>query len=119
MDWRKTNEHIDKLRRVAGQQAISGPVIGLASVARSVLLTVAYYGYHDKREIINRLSFAGRISQTFGQSYSLIATPTAQIKGYINRRRLKQRQQLPEQVLAARVIKLDGLKARIESSHPQ
>jgi hypothetical protein len=114
-----TTDRIEKLRRVAGQQAISGPIIGLASVARSVLLTVAYYGYHDKREIINRLSFAGRISQACGQTYSLFATPKAQIQGFINRRRLAKKGQLPEQILAGRIIKMDLLKARIESEHPQ
>jgi len=110
----RTNERIDKLRRVADQQAISGPIIGLAGVARSVLITVGYYGYQKKGAISNRLAFAGRISQTCGQTYGLIATPTAQIKGFINKRKLARMHQLPGQILALRLQKVDAMKERIE-----
>jgi len=109
--------NIDKLRRVAGQQAISGPIIGMASVARSTMATTAYYGYQNNPVSANRLAFAGRLSQSVGQTYSLIATPTAQIKGYINKKRLIQQHQLPAQILKDRLEELDALQARIQASH--
>jgi hypothetical protein len=115
----RETEHITKLRRVADQQSISGPIIGLASVARSTLITVGYYGYHGKAEINNRLAFAGRISQLSGQTYSLIATPTAQVKGFINNRRLAREHRLPGQILAERMEKLNALKERIEATRLQ
>ena len=110
-------DNIAKLRRVAGQQAISGPIIGMASVARSTMATTAYYGYKNNPLSSNRLSLAGRISQATGQSYSLIATPTAQIKGYFNTKRLIRQHQLPAQILNERLQILDSLKLRIEKSH--
>ena len=109
--------NIDKLRRVAGQQAISGPIIGMASVARSTMATTSYYGYKNNPISANRLALAGRISQSVGQSYSLIATPTAQIKGYFNTKKLIRQHQLPAQILNDRLQILDSLKARIEKSH--
>ena len=49
---------INRLRYVAEQQAISGPLIGLASVARSTLITIAHYGYRSNRIVFDRLAFA-------------------------------------------------------------
>lgn len=107
--------NIDKLRRVAGQQAISGPIIGMASVARSTMTTTAYYGYKNNPDSSNSLGFAGRLSQSVGQTYSLIATPTAQIRGYYNKKKLMRQHQFPSQILAERLQDLDILQARIES----
>jgi hypothetical protein len=107
---------LEKLRRVAAQQAISGPIIGGFNVARSLLSTIAYYGYGSEPIVRNRLAFAGRISQATGQTYALIATPTARIKQSLYKRKLRRQGELPEQVLASRMKRLNELEAEIKAS---
>jgi hypothetical protein len=114
----KESEKIDKFRRVAAQQAISGPAIGFASLVRSVLFTIAFYGYRHNPVTANQLSFAGRISQASGQSYSLIVTPTTAITGAIYKRRLSERGELPAQKFEERLRKLDEWEQRLKTSHP-
>jgi len=114
----KESAKIDKFRRVAAQQAISGPAIGFASLVRSVLFTIAFYGYRHNRATANQLSFAGRISQASGQSYSLIVTPTTAIAGAIYKRRLSERGELPAQKFEERLQKLDEWEQRLKTSHP-
>jgi hypothetical protein len=106
---------IQKLRRVANQQEISGPLIGLAGVSRSVLETVAHYGYQSDRVTANRINFAGAIPQAAGQSYAVLNTPVTQIAGYIHYRRLARQNQTPEQILQARLNRLDKLEAEFRS----
>lgn len=110
---------IARLHRVADQQAISGPIIGLASLARSTCSTVAYYGYRDDRIVSNRISFAGRISQASGQAYALIATPRAKIKSVIYSRKLKREGRLPSQIYQAGMKKWDDLEASIKAAQLQ
>ncbi len=109
---------IQKLRRVAAQQAISGPIIGLTSLTRSIMGAVAYYDYPNQPETRNKLIFAGLISQTTGQGYSLIDTPTAAIMHAIYRKKLAKRGQLPEQILKRRLKTLDTLEAQLQTEHP-
>lgn len=120
----KEVEHVRKLRRIADQQAISGPLIGLAGVTRSVLSTVAYYqsspsgsaNYERSRVVGNQLGLSGRIVQSTGQAYSLINTPYTEVKHYLYKRRLKKAGQLPKQLLAQRLDRLDELEKRVKAS---
>ncbi len=109
-------KQIEKLRQVAVQQSVSGPIIGTASVARSLLATIAYYEYRGDAVTGNKLALAGRISQTAGQTYSLINTPLTRINQSIYTHKLKSRGELPSQVLAARLKQLDDLQHQIEST---
>jgi len=120
LDFHLTTEtaRIEKLRRVAAQQAISGPLIGMASLARSILYTVAYYGYGKEPATANSLAFAGRISQASGQAYSLIDTPAVAIAHALYKRKLSKRGELPAQILQQRLDRLDALEANIQSFHP-
>ena len=120
----KEVEHVRKLRRIADQQAFSGPLIGLTGVTRSVLNTVAYYqsipsgsaNYERTRVVGNQLNLAGRIVQSTGQAYSLIDTPYTEVKHYLYKRRLKKVGQLPKQLLAQRLDRLDELEKRVKAS---
>ncbi len=109
---------ITKLRRVAAQQAISGPVIGMTSVSKSILGTIGFYGYRDEPLIRNRIGLAGRITSLAGQSYSLVKTPTTQIHSFINRRRLEREGKLPEQIAQKQLDRLDKVTAQIKALHP-
>jgi hypothetical protein len=107
---------IQRLRRVAAQQAIAGPIIGLAGLARSICNTVSYFGYRSNSLVVNRINFAGQISQTTGQAYSLIATPKAAISHAIYRQRLARTGKLPSQILKARLARLDGIETQIRNT---
>jgi hypothetical protein len=120
----KEVQHVVNLRRIADQQAISGPLIGLAGVTRSVLNTVAYYqstpsgsaNYERTRVVSNQLNLSGRIVQSTGQAYSLINTPYTEVKHFLYKRRLRKTGQLPKQLLAQRLARLDELEKRVKAS---
>lgn len=107
---------IQRLRQIAQQQAIAGPLIGLTSVARSILVTDAYFGYRRDRLTSNRLLFAGRISQATGQAYALWDTPRTIYKGYKRRKRLAAEGRLPSQMLERRLTRLDLVEERLKHS---
>jgi len=118
---------VERLRRIADQQAISGPLIGLTGVTRSVLNTVAYY-QTSKTEtsssssdphtkvVANQLNLAGRIVQSAGQGYSLLNTPYTELRHYQYKRALEKAGNSPAQRLQARLSLLDRLEMRIKSS---
>jgi hypothetical protein len=111
-------KRIDELRRVADQQAIAGPIIGLFSIARSTCAIVSYYGYRTDKVAANRISFAGRVSQSLGQTYSLVATPVAKIRYVIYTRKLAKEGRLPTQVYQKRLKYLADLEKQIKADHP-
>ncbi len=106
---------IARLRQIAQQQAIAGPLIGLTSVARAILTTVSYYGYGRDRVTSNKLLFAGRISQATGQAYALWDTPYTLYKGYRRRKILAAEGRLPSQVLERRLKRLDDIEERLKT----
>ena len=112
----REQNRIEKLRQVAAQQAVSGPIIGMTSVARSLLATIGYYGYRSQPVVNNRLAFAGRISQACGQTYSLITTPATRIKQTVYTQHLRKQGQLPSQMLERRLKRLDELEKEIQES---
>lgn len=103
---------LERLRRVADQQAVAGPIIGLLSVARSTCAVVSYYGFRGTKLTANAVSFAGRVSQTVGQSYSLYATPRAKFKSILYQKRLAAQGKLPEQLYRERLKLLDDLEQK-------
>lgn len=101
-------KEIERYRRVAQQQSISGPLIGLTGVTSSTLATVAVYGYAKEPKTAIRLGFAGRNTQLVGVSYALLNTPTVMIYGQIRKHRLRKRGELPDQILAERLKRLES-----------
>jgi hypothetical protein len=110
----KEIKKIDKLRRVADQQAISGPLIELASVAKEICGTVGFYRYRSEPIIRNRIQFAGRISSMTGQSYSLFKTPYTQLQNISNHYRLRRQGKLPAQLAADSLAKLDAIERQVQ-----
>ncbi|CAN5607455.1 hypothetical protein BH11CYA1_BH11CYA1_18320 [soil metagenome] len=116
--------HVQQLRRIADQQAISGPLIGLTGVTRSVMNTIAYYqnsppgspNFESSRVAGNKLNLSGRIVQSTGQAYSLVNTPYTEVKHYLYYRRLKKANQSPKQLLEQRLNRLAELEKRVKAS---
>ncbi|HEY9714917.1 MAG TPA: hypothetical protein V6C72_15725, partial [Chroococcales cyanobacterium] len=106
----RDDAELRKLRRVAAEQAITGPATNLASLARQVCTEVAYSGYRHEPVINNRINIAGRISQISGQTWQLIATPAAVVRRVQFERKLKETNQLPSQVLTKRLKQLADLE---------
>lgn len=105
---------IARLRRVADQQAVAGPIIGMLSVARSTCAVISYYNFRGDKLAANAINFAGRISQTVGQSYSLYATPRAKVRSILYTRQLKKQGKLPEQLYKKRLQLLDDLEEQVK-----
>ncbi|MBU6451412.1 MAG: hypothetical protein KGS72_06520 [Cyanobacteria bacterium REEB67] len=117
-------ETVLRLRRIADQQAISGPLIGLSGVTRSLMNTIAYYqisrrlsesARHSKL-VANRLNLAGRIVQSTGQTYSLYDTASTEVRHYRFKRALQKAGNLPKQRLQRRLDALDKSEKRIKAS---
>ncbi len=109
---------IERSRQVAQQQSISGPVIGLTSVTRSLLSIVAFYEYQDEKLIANKLSLAGRISQASGQAYALVDTPYTYVRGVLRKRRAERSGESLSQILAKRKHFLDTLEHQLSLQKP-
>lgn len=112
---RETAE-INRLHRVADQQAIAGPIIGLFSLARSTSATAAYYNYSDDRIKANRINLGGRISQATGQTYSLIATPRAKIKSLLYQRKLAKEGKLPSQIYEQSMARWNAVEKGVKAA---
>lgn len=121
----------EKLRRVADQQALSGPLIGLTGVTRGILNTTAFYATQNKSSgdsaesadapsqnalFSNRLNFAGRTVQACGQAYSLVLTPTTEIRHFLYRRKLRSKGEAPDQQLQHRLVRLQQLETRVKET---
>lgn len=121
----------EKLRRVADQQAVSGPLIGLTGVTRGILNTTAFYATQNKSSsdssessdgpsqnalLSNRLNFAGRTVQACGQAYSLVLTPTTEIRHFLYRRQLRRRGEAPDQLLHQRLVRLQQIETRVRET---
>jgi hypothetical protein len=107
---RETKE-IERYRQIAQQQTVSGPLIGLTGVASATIANVAVYGYPRDIDTVNKLGFAGRITQGTGQAYALINTPYTIIRGMIRNRDLRRRGELPTQLLQERLERLNKFSA--------
>ena len=111
----RETKQVQRLRQIAQQQTISGPLIGLTGLTGAVLGTTAFYGYRTDRETTNSLLFAGRVAAITGQGYALLNTPYTMISGLRQQRSLKKRGELPSQLLEQRLEHLDQLEQRVRS----
>lgn len=115
---RETNE-IARYRQVAQQQSVSGPIIGLTGVTGSVLSAVAFFGYRDDPGKAIKIGFPGRITNLSGQAYALVNTPYTVFSGMRRNRRLREKGELPEQILNQRLKNLDKFEAQVRSLQPE
>ena len=109
-------EKIERLRRVADQQAISGPMIGVAKSAASICRIVGSYDFSSEEITANRIKLAGNITDASAQGFALLATPTAFALHFLYTRQLAKTGRLPSQVLQARLRSLDGLETQIRAA---
>ena len=106
---------ITGLRAIAQQKAISGPLIGMASVTRSIMENVAEFGYGKQKVISTRILFAGRIPQICGQSYAVSNTIATRFLALLKNQKLKAHGDLPAQVFSRRLKDLDNIEAQVRS----
>jgi len=106
---------LEKLQRVATQQAISGPAIGMLSLTQQILNTVASYGYSDNPDVSNKIKFAGRIPQIAGLGYSLVNTPSTQILNFMKNRKLRREGKHPSQELKRRLQHLTEIETTVRA----
>lgn len=114
----RESKSIERGRQIAQQQSISGPLIGLTSVTRSILSLTAFYDYRDDKIVANRLSFSGRLSQASGQAYALVNTPYTFVKGELRKKQVRRSGQSLAQILEKRKQFLDKLEAQLNSASP-
>lgn len=110
------SNRIASLRRVAQEQSFVGPAIEMATLSRQICQESAYYNRRNSH-LSNRINLAGRISQISGQGYSLVSTPYTAITAYMIQQKLRKRQELPSQLLSARLKKLEDLETRVNALH--
>ncbi|MBX9879960.1 MAG: hypothetical protein K2Y22_15995 [Candidatus Obscuribacterales bacterium] len=112
----RETKDIERFQQIAQQGSVAGPVIGLTALASSILAAVAIYNYADKPKTANKLGFSGRISQSTGQAAALVYTPYMVMRAIRLNKRLKKREELPGQVLAQRLARLDQIEARVKAT---
>ena len=104
------DRNIERLRRVAGQQALTAPMISSLGAGSGILNTIAYHAYRQRPLIQNRLGFAGDATVIPAEGIALIATPAAAIKTYLYERNLKNKNEHPDQLLSRRLEDLERLE---------
>ncbi len=102
--------NIERLNRVAGQQALTAPMISAFGVGSGILNTIGYHGFRQQPLIQNRLGFAGDATILPAEGIALIATPAAALKTYLYERDLKIKKEHPYQLLSNRLKDLETLE---------
>lgn len=115
---RETKE-VERYRQIAQQQSVSGPLIGLTGLTASTLAAVAFFGYREQPRTAIKIGFPGRITAATGFTYALLNTPYTVYSGMKRKRRLREKGQLPEQILAERLKNLDRFEAEVRSPQPE
>ncbi len=104
---------IGRLRRVAGQQAITAPAISTLGLTSGILGTVGYYAYRQQPNINNKFGFAGDATVIPAETVAIVATPLAAILAEKYERNLKRRGEHPDQLLSTRLKDLKALEERV------
>jgi len=102
--------NIQRIRRVAGQQAITAPMISSLGVGSGILNTVSYYGYRGQPLTTTRLGLASDAVIIPAEAVALVATPAATILAYVYERNLKKNGEHPDQLLSKRLKDLKNLE---------
>jgi hypothetical protein len=108
--------NIERFRRVAGQQAITAPLVSSLGVVSSTLGTIGYHGYRKRPIINNRLGIAGDSTLIVAEGIALLATPAAAIRTYRYERELKRKGEHPDQLRSKRLHDLQTLEKLVSDS---
>jgi len=104
---------INRTRKVAGQQAITAPLISSLGASSGIMSTIGYHAYRQRPIVSNRLGIAGDATIIPAEAIALVATPAAAIRTHLYERDLKKKGEHPEQLLANRLKDLESLKTLI------
>ena len=110
------DRNIQRLRRVAGQQAITAPAISTLGAASGSLNTIGYYGYRQQPLISNKLGFAADATIIPAEAVALVATPAAAIRTYLYERNLSKKGEHPEQLVSTRLKDLKALEDMVNTA---
>jgi hypothetical protein len=102
--------------KVALQGEISGPLIGGTYLAQDILAAEAYYHLPNNNQAGSSLALAGAITSAAGATSSLALTNWYFFSDLAHRRKLRKRNQLPEQLMAQRLKTLNELDSLLDHS---
>ena len=105
---------IRRLQEVALQTSILAPPIGGLLTTQGILGTIGYYKYRTRPRQLLNYSYAGSICGTVGTGLSVVGNAAWLLSSMAYEAKLKRNQQLPEQLIKARLGHLDDLQKILE-----
>jgi hypothetical protein len=114
-------EQVDELHhqsKVALQDESTGPAVTGTYLTQDILSTIAFYG-NGSLKTGAKLDLAGGITACSGAGAGLGLTNLFLVNEIMYRRKLRKRNELPEQLLAERLATLDELDKMLAThEHP-
>lgn len=114
----RESRELIRMRGVAEQRAVAGPVIGSMGVASGILSTIGYYGFARDPVTKNRIALGSSISGVTASSLALYLTPQGTISSFLYEHKLRVQGKHPDQLLQKRLADLETLEAAIKSPAP-
>lgn len=113
----ETMEDMRHANKVALQGELSGPLISGTYLAQDVMANVSVNStFANRPKAVNNLAMAGAISSSGGNALNLALTTYWLYDDIRHRRKLKKKNELPEQIFAKRMKTLDELDSMLISS---
>lgn len=105
---------IRRLQEVALQTNLLAPPIGGTLMTQGILGTVGYYSYRTRPRKQLNCGYAGAIVGCVGLSANLVGTAAWLLSSMAYEHKLKAKQQMPAQLIKARLQHLDDLQKLLE-----
>jgi len=106
---------IRRLQEVALQTNILAPPIGGLLTTQGILGTIGYYRYRTRPRQLLNYGYAGAICGTVGTGVSVVGNAAWLLSSMAYENKLKRTNQLPEQLIKARLGHLDDLQKLLEA----
>jgi hypothetical protein len=110
----RSERDIEKLRRVAAQQSITAPLVGMITAGSGTLGIVNYNAYRLQPKVSNHIGVVGDTATLTAEVIALYATPKSVISAYLYERKLTKQSEHPDQLLARRLHELNALETIIQ-----
>jgi hypothetical protein len=106
---------IRRLQEVALQTSILAPPIGGLLTTQGILGTIGYYRYRARPRQLLNYGYAGAICGTVGTGVSVVGNAAWLLSSMAYENKLKRTNQLPAQLINARLGHLDDLQKILEA----
>lgn len=103
------------LNKVALNSSLAAPVIGGLLMTQGILGTRGYYEYTFRPRKQIDLYYKGAVVGTVGTSLNAVSNAALLLASYGYERKLRKKEQLPEQLIAKRLAHLDDLETTINA----